>query len=121
MTIDSIGKGTAATDVARASLGSTSMTKDSVQPLHHERIAISRGMVPDVTNGTYPGDLLMPALKRVRMLQRPAVVLIFGVTRVVAPESRAGDLRAVGHRKLLLANNGTAHCQRGRGDLQLTA
>ena len=76
------------------------MTKDSVQPLHHERIAISRGMVPDVTNGTYPGDLLMPALKRVRMLQRPAVVLIFGVTRVVAPESRAGDLRAVGHRWL---------------------
>jgi len=54
--------------------------------MHSDQYAVNRGMVPDIASGTYPADLLIPAMKRTQLLGHPGAVVMFEVSvSAVAP------------------------------------
>ena len=48
--------------------------------MHSDQYAVNRGMVPDIASGTYPADLLIPAMKRTQLLGHPGAVVMFEVS-----------------------------------------
>lgn len=55
--------------------------------MHSDQYAVSRGMVPDITSGTYPADLLLPAMKRTQLLGRCGALVMFEISASAEPSA----------------------------------
>jgi PleD family two-component response regulator len=62
--------------------------------MHTDQYAVNRGMVPDIVSGTYPADLLVPAMKRTQLLGHRGALLMFEISTRGQKSSMypAGDL-----------------------------